>query len=102
MEIRMLETVLGTFHGNPAGVKRGDVVDIPEDWIAERYIVAGKATAKVTGEMPTAGESLQEAEALRAEVARKVRDSIPIEHRPVPGVVNFNRRTGQAVVGGLH
>ncbi len=98
----MLETVLGTFHGNTEGVKRGDVVDI-EDWIAERYIVAGKATAKVTGEMPTAGESLREAEGLRAEVARKVRESIPAEHRPVPGMVNYNRRTGQPVGGGsLH
>jgi hypothetical protein len=87
----MLETILGTFHGNNNGVRRGDIVDIPEDWIAKRYIVAGKATAKLNGDLPTAGESQQEADALREEVGREVRESVPAEHRNYGSATNVGR-----------
>jgi hypothetical protein len=99
MEIRMLETVLGTFHNNPQGVKRGQVVEV-EDWIGKRYIVAGKATAKVKGELPTPGQLIQEADALRAEVAREVKAKIPEEHRPVAGTVNIRRDGSRVMAGG--
>jgi hypothetical protein len=86
----MLETIWGTFHGNNNGVRRGDIVDI-EDWIAKRYIVAGKSTAKLSGDLPTAGESQQEADALREEVGREVRESIPAEHRNYGSATNVGR-----------
>jgi hypothetical protein len=42
MKIRMKMTVTGTFHGNPAGVRTGDVVEV-DDENGQRYIDLGYA-----------------------------------------------------------
>ncbi len=84
MKIRMLDGILGMFHGT-YGVKRGDIVEI-DDENATRYIASGLATAVLKGELPQPYQDTEEAVALRDEVNRKASAMVPEEARPRPNV----------------
>lgn len=99
MKIRMRQSIAGSMAvqgGTAWDVQRGDIIEAPTDEIAEQYIAAGLATAKLTGDLPELGIVTEESLALRDRVSRRIRDAMPDECKPLPTPINYNRR-GQVV-----
>ena len=86
MKLRMITGIAGTFHGDPNGAKRGDVVEIEDEYQALVYVANGLAIRDLKGEMPL--EVCQEDPKLWAEIRSRwpERFEIPEESKPLGGI----------------
>lgn len=52
MKVRWLIDIAGTVHGDPNGVRRGQITEIDDAPTLQRYLDHGYATCDLKGEMP--------------------------------------------------